>query len=266
MRTASVSALSAALVLLGSTAMAQEAWWSGDWYVKLGGAGFVAPRFQGDNSYILQGKPLISVGKGDEDVRFISRNDNTSFSLYDNRMIRLGVTGKILLPRDGDTSNDLKGLKPVEWGGELGGFAEVYPTDWMRFRTEIRQGIRSHDGVVGDLAADAFYDVTPTVRVSAGPRLSFATEGYMDAYYGVNAKESAKSGLSKYNPDGGLQSTGIGGAVNWKATEQLETSLFAEYTRLLGPVADSSLVKERGSRDQFMIGVSATYKFNFKIP
>lgn len=265
MRSALLSVLSAGLILSSSSALAGEAWWSGDWYVKLGGAGFVAPRFQGDNSYILQGKPLISIGKGDETVRFTSRNDNASFSLYENQLIRMGVTGKILLPRDGDTSDDLKGLKPVEWGGELGGFAEVYPTDWMRFRTEVRQGIRSHDGIVADLAADAFYDVTPTIRVSAGPRLSFATEGYMDAYYGVNAKESAKSGLSKYNPDGGLQSTGIGGAINWKATENVDTSLFAEYSRLLGPVADSSLVEERGSKDQFLIGVSATYKFNFRI-
>ncbi len=83
-------------------------------------------------------------------------------------MIRAGITGKLVMPRDRDTSDDLKALKAVKFGLEAGVFGEVYPTDWMRFRTEIRHGIRSHNGVVADLALDAFADVTDTVRVSAG--------------------------------------------------------------------------------------------------
>jgi outer membrane protein len=264
LRTGILAAFSALLVLSAAPALA-DSWWSGDWYLKVGGSAFVAPRYQGDNSYLFQGKPLISLGKADQAVRFTSRNDNPSFSAYDSGAIRAGVTGKLVLPRDADTSSDLKGLKSVKLGLEAGGFAEVYPTDWMRFRAEVRRGIRSHDGIVADIAADAFADVTDTIRVSAGPRASFATEGYMDAYYGVSAKESAKSGLKKYNADGGVQSAGLGAAINWKATEKVDTSLFAEYSRLLGPVADSSLVRERGSKDQFVIGVSATYRFNFKI-
>ena len=264
MRSGILTALSGLLVLTASPALA-DAWWSGDWYVKIGGAAFVAPAYQGDDEYLFTGKPMISIGKGGDTVRFTSRNDNPSVSIYDNGAIRTGIVGKILLPRDKDTSDDLKGLDPIRFGGELGGFAEVYPTDWMRIRAEVRRGIRSHDGIVADVAADAFADVTDTIRVSAGPRISFATEGYMDAYYGVDAKESVKSGLSKYKPDGGVQSAGFGAAINWKATEKVDTSLFAEYSRLLGPVADSSLVRERGDNNQFMIGVSATYRFDFHI-
>ena len=265
MRGALISALSAGLILSASSACAGDAWWSGDWYVKLGGEAFVAPKFQGDNKYILQGKPLISIGKADEGVRFTSRNDDPSFSLYENQMVRAGLTGKLVMPRDEDTSKDLKGLKPVRLGAEVGGFAEVYPTDWMRIRAEVRRGIRSHDGVVADVAADAFTDITETIRLSAGPRVSFATKGYMDAYYGVTARESAKSGLKKYNAEGGATSAGLGAAINWKALENVDTSLFAEYSRLLGDAADSSLVKERGSENQFLVGVSATYRFGFTI-
>lgn len=264
MRNAILAALAGVLVLSATPALA-DAWWSGDWYLKVGGAAFVAPRYQGDNSYLFQGKPMISLGRADQTVRFTSRNDNPSFSLYDSGALRAGVTGKLVLPRDKDTSRDLKGLDPVKFGIEAGGFAEVYPTDWMRIRAEVRRGIRSHDGIVADVAADAFIDVTDTIRLSAGPRVSFATEGYMDAYYGVSARESKRSGLRKYEAEGGVQSAGLGAAIDWKATEKIDTSLFAEYSRLLGPVADSSLVKERGARDQFLIGVSATYRFDFTI-
>ena len=175
--------------------------------------------------------------------------------------MRAGAAGNIIFERDSD--DELAGLDPVRFGGEIGGFAEIYPTDWLRLRGEVLQGVRSHTGVVANVAVDAFHDVTPTVRVSGGPRLSFASADYFEAYYGVNATESVNSGLSQYYPDGGMNSYGIGGAIDWKTTEKFTTSVFGEYARLAGPAADSSLVQERGSPNQFTFGVSAAYRFDF---
>ena len=237
----------------------------GDWYLTVGAAGFVAPRFEGDNSYIFNVAPIISLGKVGPQARFSSRNDNVSFAFIDKGSFRAGAAGKLLFERDEDASEDLKGLDPVRFGGEAGGFAEIYPTDWVRVRGEVRHGIRSHDGVVGDIAVDAFTDVTPTVRLSGGPRLSFASADYFETYYGVTPEESAASGLSAYSPKGGIRSAGIGGAVTWKTTEKVTTSAFGEYSRLLGPASKSSLVKERGSPNQFLFGVSATYRFDFQM-
>jgi outer membrane scaffolding protein for murein synthesis (MipA/OmpV family) len=264
-----LSALAAGMMFSApSMALAGDGnyWWSGDWYVKAGAAGFVAPRYEGSKSYMLTGQPIFSIGKAGEVVRFTSRNDNASVSLYENTFVRVGAVGKIILPRDGDTSSDLKGMENIKFGGELGGFVESYPTDWLRLRAEVRQGIRSHSGIVADLAADAFMDVTPTIRVSGGPRLSLASTGYMDAYYGVDAEQSKKSGLKQFDPEGGLKSAGVGGAVTWQTTDKIETSAFSEYKRLLGDAADSSLVRERGSANQYVLGLSATYKFGFTLP
>ena len=260
-------AASALLLLAPASARAGDGlfdWVHGDWYLTVGATGLVAPNFEGGKKYLFSAQPIISLGKIGPEARFVSRNDNISFSLYDSGSLRAGLTGKILWGRDNDI-DDLDGLDPVRWGGEIGGFAEFYPTDWLRVRGEVRQGIRSHDGIVADIAADAFHDVTPDVRVSGGPRLSFASSDYFDAYYGVDADEAAASGLSEYHPGGGLKSVGVGGAVTWKTTDRVTTSLFGEYSRLMGPAADSSLVKERGSPDQFTVGVSASYRFDFSM-
>jgi outer membrane protein len=96
--------------------------------------------------------------------------------------------------------------------------------------------------------------------------VSLASADYFDTYYGVDAEESAASGLSEYDPGGGFRAAGVGGAITWKATDKVTASLFGEYARLLGPAADSSLVKERGSKDQFMVGLSTTYRFDFTVP
>lgn len=240
-------------------------WLSGDWYLTVGATGMVAPNFEGGKKYLLSAQPIISLGKAGPAARFTSRNDNISLALIDEGGLRAGLTGKLLFSRDGDDADELKGLDRVRWGGEAGGFFEFYPFDWLRARAELRRGIRAHSGFVADIAADAFYDVTPDVRISGGPRVSFASSDYFDAYYGVNAEEAVASGLSQYRPGGGVKSAGLGGAVTWKVTEPMTASLFGEYSRLMGPAADSSLVKERGSRDQFMIGVSTTYRFDFSM-
>ncbi|TPJ47034.1 MipA/OmpV family protein [Mesorhizobium sp. B2-6-6] len=240
-------------------------WLSGDWYLTVGATGMVAPNFEGGKKYLLSASPIISLGKAGPAARFTSRNDNISLALVDDGGVRAGLTGKFLFSRDDGDADELKGLDPVRWGGEVGGFFEFYPTDWIRARAELRHGIRAHNGFVADIAVDAFYDVTPTVRISGGPRVSFASAKYFDAYYGVDAQEAVASGLNQYNPGGGLKSVGLGGAVTWKVTDPMTASLFGEYSRLEGPAADSSLVKERGDRNQFMIGVSTTYRFDFKM-
>lgn len=254
-------AVACGLLTASPSRAGEGSWISGDWYLTLGATGLIAPNFEGGKRYMLSASPIVSLGKAGPAARFTSRNDNISLALIDDGGIRAGLTGKFLFTRD--SKDELKGLDPVRWGGEAGGFFEFYPLDWLRMRAELRHGIRAHNGFVGDIAADAFYDVTPQVRISGGPRVSFASANYFDAYYGVDAKEAAASGLSEYHQGGGLKSVGLGGAITWKVTDPMTASLFGEYSRLMGPAADSSLVRERGNRDQFMFGVSTTYRFDF---
>lgn len=251
--------------LPAGTAAAGDNLWSGDWALTLGGTGFVGPKFEGSKKNKLQFAPIISLGKQGAGPRYVSRNDNASLSLFDQGAFRAGVTGKLVMPRDSDDDKALRGMKDIKLGAEAGGFAEVYPTDFLRVRGEVRQGIRSHHGVVGDISADAFADVTSNIRVSAGPRMRIASADYFDHYYGVSAARAAAGGPSAYSPSGGLHSVGVGGAIDWKPTENITASSYVEYRRLMGPAADSSLVKERGSENQMVIGIAATYKFNFTL-
>ncbi len=57
---------------------ARKYFWSGDWYLKVGAAGLVAPKFEGSNKYKFSAQPLISLGRQGEAERFSSRNDNVS--------------------------------------------------------------------------------------------------------------------------------------------------------------------------------------------
>ena len=129
-----------AAIMLGAPTMANAGegtfgWFHGDWYLTLGATGMVAPKFEGSNSLLLSAQPIISLGKVGPSARFTSRNDNISLALVDDGGVRAGLTGKFLFSRS--SKDELKGLDPVRWGGEVGGFFEFYPTDWLRARAEL---------------------------------------------------------------------------------------------------------------------------------
>ncbi|SIP98483.1 Outer membrane scaffolding protein for murein synthesis, MipA/OmpV family [Rhizobium sp. RU35A] len=251
-----------ASVSMAVPARAQEGHWWKDWYLTLGGMGFQAPKYQGDDRRGLSFSPVVALGRGERPA-FVSRNDSPSMMLLGAGGFHAGVVGRFVPSRRESRSEDLQGLGSVKWGLEAGGFAELYPVEGIRVRGEVRQGIRAHDGVVADLALDGYSDLVPGLQVSGGPRITLASKGYQKTYFGVSDAQSLASGLAPDDPQGGLHAMGVGAAISWKSTDRLTIGSFAEYRRLMGDAADSSLVQERGSRNQIMVGVSATYTFGY---
>ncbi|MBT9368857.1 MipA/OmpV family protein [Rhizobium sp. CSW-27] len=251
------------LPFAGASALAQEpTGWSKDWYLTLGGMGFQAPRYQGDDQRRLTFSPVIALGRGQRPV-FVSRNDSPSVMLLGAGGFHAGLVGRFVPSQRESRSDDLKGLGSVKWGLEAGGFAELYPVEGIRVRGEVRQGVRAHHGVVADLALDGYSDLVPGLQVSGGPRITWASKDYKSTYFGVSDSQSQASGLAPFDPQSGLHAMGVGAAISWKSTDRLTIGSFAEYRRLMGDAADSSLVRERGSRNQVMVGVTATYTFGY---
>ena len=109
--------------------------------------------------------------------------------------------------------------------------------------------------------------MTETIRVSGGPRLSMASADFFDTYFGVDAEESTASGLSEYDPGGGLN---IGRRRRRDHLEGDRPGHRQPVRRIcaacsgLPPILRWST--ERGSKDQFMLGLSTTYRFDFTVP
>lgn len=101
----------------------------------------------------------------------------------------------------------------------------------------------------------------PPIIFSIGPNLKFAGSNYNDTYFGIDARQSARSGLARYDAEAGLVSYGIGGAVIVRAFDPVSIALFAGYDRLASEAADSPLVTDRGSKNQMAIGFSVGYEF-----
>ena len=65
-----------------------------------------------------------------------------------------------------------------------------------------------------------------------------------------------------YTAGGGIYSYGAGAQARYFWNPQFATHVFVEYERLTGDAANSPLVVQRGSPNQFTYGAGVTYSFD----
>lgn len=244
------------------------------WTVTVGVAPLFAPAWQGSRDYALSIFPDLRLNY--RDALFFSIPDGLGWNMVNRDGWKLGPLAKIRFGRRELTggspflvtggSEALRGFGDVGLAGEFGGFAQ-YGWSKFRARAEVRQGVGGHEGLVADTLlgwqdrrrdGKLFYGV--------GLRATWASASYTNTYFGVSPAQAAATGLPAFRTGSGLVSTGLNGNL----TRPLgpygrdgAITLFAGYDRLGDAAADSSLIEQRGRRDQFSIGLSYGYRFGW---
>jgi MipA family protein len=229
------------------------------WNVTVGARIGAAPAFPGAADMRFSAAPVFSIGRGLGSRWLSAADDGIGIGLVEGDYWRAGVSGKFLWRRRASDHAELRGLKDVGFGGELGAFAEVYPLSWLRARAEVRHGLFAHHAVTADLKLDAFARLDERWIVSAGPRLTIAGQDYTQTYFGVNPGQSLLSGLPQFKAGGGVHAVGAAGQVSYQWTARLQTSAYVQYNRLVGSAVRSPIVTGRGSRDQLSVGLATRW-------
>ncbi|XSC48226.1 MipA/OmpV family protein [Bradyrhizobium sp. RDT10] len=208
---------------------------------------------------------MFSLRPSDRTARFRNPRDGTSIALIHTGGLYFGPVGKFRYGRYESDSQELRGLGDIDWTLEVGLFAEYWPSDWMRGRVEVRRGFHGHEGFIVDLSAEFVVPVMQSWTLSGGPRLTLADTDATAPYFGVNAAQSAASGLPVFDAKGGIYSIGAGMQARYQLTPQWAVRSYVEYSRLMGDAGSSPLVTDRGSANQVTFGLGATYSFDVKL-
>ena len=232
-----------------------------NWYITLGAGVRYQPDYTGSDDYVFRARPIISLGKGLKSTWWSAEDDAMlSIGVFSGQGWRIGFSGDLLWKRSAKVNPALVAIPATKFGAELGGFAEFYPTSWLRGRVDLRRGIAAHDGVVADFKLDAFSTVG-TWTLGVGPRMRIASADYVRTYFGTGGAMPGTGGLlQRYNA--GVHSVGALAQVTYHWSDQLKTTAYVEYKRLVGDATRSPIVRPFGSRDSVTVGISASYAFN----
>jgi outer membrane scaffolding protein for murein synthesis (MipA/OmpV family) len=84
---------------------------------------------------------------------------------------------------------------------------------------------------------------------------------YMQSFYGITPEQSLSSGLSSFQTSSGILDAAVQFGINHQFSSKWAAIIYTNYARILGDAADSPIVKQLGSTNQFVGGIFAVYSF-----
>jgi MipA family protein len=240
------------------------------WTITLGVGPEVFNSFPGASSVSIWPTGYISYRRPGEPEPFVSPDDGLGIALLDLPWIKAGPVARFISERTlsggfGSIGNNENffGLHNIGFTAELGGFVELWPTDFFRARFEARQGVSGAQGFDANIELDIVQRYGPWT-FSIGPRFQFGDDQFMNAYFSVTPAEAALNGkVFSYQAHGGLTSIGGLGAIKYAFTPAWSTTVFGGVNSYVGSAQGSPIPNRLGSLDDLTAGVIVAYTFSW---
>jgi outer membrane protein len=116
-----------------------------------------------------------------------------------------------------------------------------------------------YKGWTAGLNAYGTQPVATMVTLAGGAAFTYGDGNYMDQYFGVTPNDSLASGLPIYVPGSGVRDVRGWAAALLHLSPQWHLGAGVMYSRLVGDAADSPLVSDEGSNNQWVYGVGTLY-------
>jgi outer membrane scaffolding protein for murein synthesis (MipA/OmpV family) len=127
----------------------------------------------------------------------------------------------------------------------------------ISFAHDVNEG---HGGFLVDTSLSFIRPLTDSLKGVLSVSTSYASGRYMDAFFEVSASDSVASGLAPFSASSGFKDVGLTAVLTYAFTDSWSASFIGNYTRLVGDAADSPVVKQAGSPNQFFSGVTINYR------
>jgi MipA family protein len=245
----------------------------------VGAGAAIVPDYEGSNDYRVVPAPAAAGRVGGFNFQVIG--NRASIDLLDDGTgpgwdVQLGPVGVINFNRTSTKSIDdvrVKELGELDTAIEVGGYfgigrVGVITSDFDRLSVTASYRYDVSDVSSAGVFTPTIAYMTPLSRKAAVTLFGSAErveKGYARTYFGVTPEQSTASGFAVYDPDGGWKNwtVGLAGAVSLTGdlTGGLQLVGGATYRRMLNDFADSPIVSEAGSKNQWMGALGLAYSF-----
>ena len=223
------------------------------------------PDYFGSDENALGVAPIAPVSLGGNRFARVVVND-LSVNLLDHPNWQLGPVGVWRFGRDDVDDRVVRKVREIDQPFSLGLFAAHVWRDPREARKQVGVGgwapgdaTGAYDGWTAGMNAFAMQPLAQMVTLGGGAAFSHGSSNYMDEYFGVTASDALASGLPFYQPDAGVRNVRGWATALLHLSPQWHLGAGAMYSRLMGDAADSPLVADRGSRNQWIYGVGVLY-------
>lgn len=229
------------------------------------GAG-VGPDYEGSEDYTAL--PLVG-GRLQYDEYYVETAGlGLRLNAVNSKRFNAGPVLNYRMGRD-DIENDVvERLGDIDDAVEAGAFARLnFENDVnarykagveLQFLTDVSD---THEGWLARLGADYSAPVREKLTLGVDISTTYASDDYMDTYFGVDAAGAAASGLRTFEGEAGFKDVALGVNARYALNENWGLFARVQYTQLVGDAADSPIVDDEGSASQIFGGIGVSYRF-----
>ncbi len=240
------------------------------WTITLGVGPEVFTSFPGASSVSIWPTGYITYRRPGEPEPFVSPDDGLSIALLDLPWIKAGPVARFISERTLSggfgsigSNRNFFGLHNVGFTAELGGFLELWPTDFIRARFEARQGVSGAQGFDVNIDLDLVQRYG-AFTFAAGPRFQLGDDQFVSTYFSVTPAEAFLNGnVFSYQAHGGLVAVGGLGSIKYAFTPAWSATVFGGVNRYVSSAGGSPIPNRLGSLNNFSAGVVVAYSFNW---
>lgn len=232
-------------------------------YGSIGMGVAVIPEYEGSKDHKTRAMPNINLYYGD--VLFFTRLSAGANLLRFKTEQGVAITAGPLLAlrrgRDEDSNEALSGLGDIDTGLDAGGFVRFRKQGWQA-AIDVRQNVTNSDqGATVRLSVGHGMPLGQKLKLRANLETTWASSDYMKTFFGIDALQSARSGIAEYEAGSGFKDAGASIMADYAITRDWAGFATLRYKRLLGDAADSPIVADLGNKDQVSAGVGIKYRF-----
>ena len=228
--------------------------------VSLGAGVGLAPDYEGSEDYEAVPIPYVNViWSNHMSINWLG--NKAKVNLIPSPMWKGGLIGEYIAERDDVDNNKVDRLKDVDTSLMLGGFFGFEYENWSASIEAMQDVEDGNDGAIVRLNGGYKIPIDQTWNLSLGVFTTWADDDYMEAYFEIDAADSARSGLSTFDADSGFKDVGLNLLASFKPWEHWGFMGLVTYKRLLGDAEDSPVVDDEGDANQFAGGILVFYKF-----
>jgi outer membrane scaffolding protein for murein synthesis (MipA/OmpV family) len=237
-----------------------------DWTIGAGAG--VAPDYEGSDDY--QPVPLWTLRAQDlyHPATYVEINGlKLNSNLLPDDNFRLGLSGEYAMKRSDVEDDSVDSLGSTDNGlmlGIMGGYDfNVTPDGVLGLELDGRFDPK---GDVGGLVTARVKYRSPVDSAkkwifNARAESTFATDDYMENYFGIDAADLGGSNLTAFDADAGFKDVTLAAGITYMITQHWSVGALAAYKRLMGDAEDSPVTDDAGDADQLFAGILASFRF-----
>ena len=180
----------------------------------IGGGIGVKPDYEGSSDYELVPVPTgAAIFENGMFVKLLGLNLRAN--LVPSNFWRLGPMYNYRAERDNVDNNRVDRMEDVSDANELGIWGGINWQGWFLLLDVLADTGNAHEGWTAKLAGGYNWAISEELVFTMGASTTYADDDYMQTYFGVNGRDSARSGLDTYDADESIKDVALDLGANW---------------------------------------------------